>query len=98
MARMILLKRCLASVDDLLQYYKYVIRPSIECACPVWQSWLRNEQRDRVELLQWRAIKRISNSHDYELYWVIYDIEPIAVRLDNLAQQFFHKICDSNDW
>jgi len=45
-----------------------------------------NEQRDRFESLQRRAIKRISNSHDYELYCVIYDNEPIAVRLDNLAQ------------
>jgi len=58
---------------------------------------LSYEQRDRVDSLQRRAIKLISNSHDYELYCVIYDTGPVAVRLDNLAQQFFHKICDSND-
>jgi len=51
----------------------------MEYACPVWQSGLTNEQRDRVELLQWRAIELISDSHDYELYCVIYDNEPIAV-------------------
>jgi len=38
--------------------------------------------------LQRRAIKMISNSHDS---CAIY-----AVKLDNLAQQFFHKICDIN--
>jgi len=31
-----------------------------------------------------RAIKLISDSHDYELHCFIYDIEPIAVRLGSL--------------
>lgn len=92
-----LLKRCSVSVDDLLHYYKSVIRPTIEYACPVWQSGLTIEQRDRLESLQRRALQIISNSHDYELYCAIYDIEPIAVRLDNLARLFFDKICRSND-
>jgi hypothetical protein len=35
-----LLKRCSVSVDDLLHYYKSIIRPTIEYACPVWQSGL----------------------------------------------------------
>ena len=91
------MKRCSVSVDDLLHYYKSVIRPTIEYACPVWQSGLTNDQRDRLESLQRRALKLISNSYDYELYCVIYDIEPIAVRLDNLARQFFYKICRSTD-
>ena len=92
-----LLKRCSASVDDLVQYYKSVIRPTIEYACPVWQSGLTNDQRNRLESLQRRAIRLISGSQDYEFYCCIYEIEPIAVRLDILAQQFFNKICDSND-
>jgi len=48
-----LLKRCLASVNYLLQYYKSVILPYIgrSYACPVWQSGLTNEQRDRFESL-----------------------------------------------
>ena len=92
-----LLKRCSVSDDDLLHYYKSVIRPTIEYACPVWQSGLTNDQRDRLESLQQRALKLISNSYDYELYCVLYDIEPIAVRLDNLARQFFYKICRSTD-
>jgi hypothetical protein len=32
------LKRTKMSVDDLLCYYKAVIRPVIEYACPVWHS------------------------------------------------------------
>ena len=92
-----LLKRCSVSVDDLLHYYKSVIRPTIEYACPVWQSGLTNEQRDRLESLQRRALQLLSKSHDCELNCVIYDIEPIAVRLDNLARQFFYKLCRSDD-
>ena len=85
------------SVNDLLHYYKSVIRPTVEYACPVWQSGLTYEQRDHLESLQRRALHLISKSHDYELDSVIYDIEPIAVRLDNLARQFFCNICRSND-
>jgi hypothetical protein len=71
-----LLKRCSVSDNYLLHYYKSVIRPTIEYACPVWQSVLTNGQRDRLESLQRRALKLISNSCDYELYCVTYDIEP----------------------
>ena len=92
-----LLKRCSVSADDLLHYYKSVIRPTIEYACPVWQSGLTNEQCDRLESLQRRALQLISNSHDYELYCAIYDLEPIVVRLDNLARLFFQKICRNCD-
>jgi len=44
-----LLKRCLASADDQLQYYKSVIQPTVEYACPIWQSELTNEQPHRVD-------------------------------------------------
>lgn len=35
-----LLKRSSVTFDDLLHYYKSIIRPVIEYACPVWQSGL----------------------------------------------------------
>jgi hypothetical protein len=94
-----LLKRCSGSADDLLHYYTSVIRPTIEYACPVWQSELTNdsEQRDRLESLQRRALQLISDSHNHEMCCDIYDTESIAVRLDNLARLFFHKICRESD-
>lgn len=36
-----LLKRSSVTADDLLLYYKSVIRPVIEYACPLWQSGLK---------------------------------------------------------
>jgi len=66
-----LLKRCSVSDDDLLHYYKSVIRPTIKYACPVWQSGLTSDQRDRLESLQRRALKLMSNSYDYN-YTALY--------------------------
>jgi hypothetical protein len=80
--------------DDLLLYYKSVIRPVLEYACPVWQSGLTADQRDRLESIQRRALCLISGSSDYEMQCVLFDIEPIGVRLDNLARSFFRRIYD----
>jgi hypothetical protein len=80
-----LLKRSSVPCADLLQYYKSIIRPVIEYAAPVWQSSLTLEQRRRLEDLQRRALRIISSSTDYELYCVLYNIEPISVRLNELS-------------
>jgi hypothetical protein len=94
-----LLKRSSVTRDDLLLYYKTVIRPVIEYAsCPVWhQSALTVEQRNRLETIQRRALYLISGSSDYEMQCVLCDIEPISVRLDNLARSFFYCICNPDD-
>ena len=92
-----LLKRSSVTHDDLLLYYTSVIRPVIEYACPVWQSGLTVEQRDRLESIQRRALNIISGSSDYELNCVLYDIEPVKVRLDNLARSFFQRILNRDD-
>ena len=55
----------------------------------MWQSGLTAEQRNRLESIQRRVLYIISNSHDYELQCVLYDIEPISVRLDNVTRTFF---------
>ena len=92
-----LLKRSSMTSDDLLLYYKSVIRPVLEYGCPVWQSGLTAEQRDRLESIQRRALRLISGSSDYEMQCALFDIEPIGVRLDNLARSFFCHICDPVD-
>jgi hypothetical protein len=91
------LKRADVTTANLLQYYKSVIRPVVEYACPVWQSALTIALRDRLESLQRRAIKMITNSNDCELQCALYGIELIGVRLDNLARLFFNRICNNND-
>jgi len=92
-----LLKRCLVTFDDLLHYYKSVIRPVIEYACPVWQSGLTMDQRGRLESIQRRALHIISSSTDYELNCALCDIETISIRLDNLTMSFFKRISNPAD-
>ena len=92
-----LLKRSSLSTEDLLHYYKSVIRSVIEYACPVWQSSLTDDQLTRLENLQRRAVKIITGSTDYEFICTVKSIELISVRLNNLAHKFFIKICRPND-
>jgi hypothetical protein len=92
-----LLKRSSLTFDDLLLYYKSIIRPVIEYACPVWQSGLTLDQRGRLESIQRRALHIISGSLDYELNCALYDIETVDTRLDILSRQFFVRISNSAD-
>ena len=92
-----LLKRSAVSQDDLLHYYKSVIRPVLEYACPVWQSSLTVHQRDRLESIQRRAVAIITGSSDYEFHCVALDIQPVSVRLDALARSFFRCIDRPDD-
>jgi hypothetical protein len=92
-----LLRRSFVSETELLHYFKTVVRPVLEYACPVWQSSLTGEQRERIETIQRRALRIISGSNDYELYCAVYNIEPLSVRLSNLTRSFFERIRRPND-
>lgn len=92
-----LLKRSGVATADLTQYYISVIRPVLEYACPIWQSSLTAEQRDRLETIQRRALRIITNSCDYELQCAILNIEPFYVRTDNLSRLFFNKVQSESD-
>jgi len=48
---LILLKRSAMTTDDLLHYYKTVIRTVIEYACPMWQSSLTVDELRRLEAI-----------------------------------------------
>jgi hypothetical protein len=61
-----LLKRTSIPVDDLLLYYKSIIRPVIDYACAVWQSGLTVEQRHCLESIQRRASNIIAGYDDYD--------------------------------
>ena len=47
------------SRDDLLVYYKIMVRPIIEYACPVWHAGLTSGKGDLLEQIQKRAIRII---------------------------------------
>jgi hypothetical protein len=87
-----LLRRSAVSHTDLLLYYKTIVRPIIEYACPVWQSGLTEKHRQRLEAIQRRALRIITESEDYDPQGAIYDIEPLSVRLS-----FFDRINEPHD-
>ena len=53
------LKRCGLSQSDLLAYYRTMIRPILEYACPVWHAGLTQGESDIIEKIQKRAFKII---------------------------------------
>ena len=80
-----LLKRSRMSSEDLLQYYKSVIRPVIEYACPLWQSGLTNLQRNQLEAIKKRALRIIYGydcQMDYQCQCAVYHINTVIFRLD----------------
>ena len=47
------------SRDDLLAYYKTMVRPILEYAYPVWHAGLTSGESDLLEQIQKRAIRSI---------------------------------------
>jgi hypothetical protein len=92
-----LLKRSKMTTDGLLHYYKAIIRPVVEYACPVWQSSLTVDEHRQLEAVQKRAVFIISGSNDYEFYCSLYDLELIQTRLDNLSRKFYYKTLQPHD-
>ena len=59
------LKRSGAGRDDLLSFFRTVIRPVLEYACPVWHPSLTAAQTKSLESLQRRAMRIVSDDDDY---------------------------------
>jgi len=91
------MKRSAMTTDDLLHYYKTVIRPVIEYACPVWQSSLTVDELRRLEAVQKRAVMIISCANDYEMYCLLYKLEEENTRLDILTRKLYTKILQQSD-
>lgn len=88
------LKRADLSSEDLLTYYRSVIRPVAEYACQVWHSSLTAAQSRQLEQLQRRAVKIIYNTSDPILGLILSDLELLADRREQLARRLFQQIQD----
>jgi len=92
-----LLKRSGMTSDDLVYYYKTVIRPVTEYACAVWHSSITAEQRDQLEAIQRRAVRMIfGNEVDFETIAIIQDIPLLADRRDRQTRQMYIAMHDSS--
>ena len=59
------LKRSVAGRDDLLSFFRTVIRPVLEYACPVWHPSLTAAQMKSLESLLRRAMRIVIDDDDY---------------------------------
>jgi len=89
------------STDDLLCFYKSVIRPVAEYACPVWHSILTVEQSNRIESFQKHALKIIYNDftpgdNAYDLNCIVADLPQLADRREQLTKRQFVKMADTD--
>jgi hypothetical protein len=87
-----LLKRAGISSDDLLYYYKSVIRPVTEYACFVWHSCLTKDQSAQLETIQRRAVRLIFGKDNQEIDNAMRSLTSLADRREQLANQFFKSL------
>ena len=95
------LKRCGLSQSDLLAYYRTMIRPILEYACPVCHAGLTKGESDIIERIQKRALKIIYFDIPYEaciqeaqIHFA--QIELLKSRRARLSKDFFLQICQPN--
>ena len=90
------LKRSGLTQEDLLVYYKTMIRPILESACPVWHAGLTSCESDFLEQTQKRALKIIYQDLPYIESLESAHLELLRVRRDRLSKQFFVTMCKSD--
>ena len=83
--------------DDLLYYYKTIIRPVTKYARAVWHSSITAEQRDQLEAIQRRAVRIIFGKEmDFDILAIIQDILLLADRRDRQMRQLNQNQIKSN--
>ena len=93
---LILLRRSSVSKYDLLHFYVSYIRPILEYACPVWHSSVTNEQCQRIETVQRRAMAIIDQQYDYLNCCKVYNLLTLYERREMLCRTFFNSIFKSD--
>ena len=77
--------------NDLLCFYKSVIRSVVEYGCVVWHHNLTTAQSDRLEALQTRALRIILHpvTLPYNTALTLCEIESLKLRRCKFQQKFF---------
>lgn len=78
------LRRAGLSKEDLIVYYKHVIRPVLEYCCVVWHTSLTVQQTEQIEHIQTRAMRIIGTD--------TVSLETLEKRRENQCIKFFNQI------
>jgi len=81
-----ILKRSGLAIDDLLHYYKSVVRPVLEYGSTVWHASITEEQTNRLDSIQRRAERIISVTQCSG------KLTPLKERRMQIARRFFYSL------
>ncbi len=90
------LKRVGVEENELLDYYRSVIRSEVEYACPAWSTGITKGQSDSLKQIQKRAIYIIAPHLQYKEAFTKFNLPTIKDRLDILNSKFVRNIVDSD--
>ena len=86
------LKRSGMRERELLVYYKAIVRPVVEYACPVWHPGLTQAQSEHIESIQKRALRIIYPGCSYREALKASALEKLDHRRDEICRKTFHDI------
>ena len=86
------LKRAGLGPDELLGYYKAVVRSVVEYASQVWNSGLTQGHIDDLERVQTRALRVIFPGADYDLALQVAELQTLKDRRNHLDSVKFARL------
>ena len=86
------LKRGGISQRELVQIYIAIIRPVLEYACPVWNTWLPLYLSEAIEMIQKRALRSICPGMHYNDILMLLKLPRLKERRDGLCKTYFARL------
>ena len=83
-------------IKHLVHFFKSVIIPQLEYACPVWATSITEEQKTMIESIQKRAMKIIFSDMDYPSALQKSGLSTLENRRNKLCYSFFQKMQNPN--
>ena len=77
----------------MLIFYKTIIQPVLEYACPVWHTGLTKQDSDLLEQIQRRAMTVLYPTKSYTAALKEAKLETLSLRRDIICKKFFTKMC-----
>ena len=86
------LRRCGVATEDQLMFYKSVIAPITEYACPAWHTSLTKNDTETLENIQKRAMSILFPGTNYHEALKIAKLPTLSIRRDLLCKTFFMQV------